>query len=264
MCYKQLHGGVSSVGRALVCGTSGHGFKSHTSPQYRQSEWYPFCMKQYKYLGLITVLYVTFQLVSDITAGKIVQLGMFTVSATVLYFPVTFILADVLTEVYGFARARSVLWQVLMASVVAGLVYQIVIWLPAVPGFDGVEAYARVLGSVPRILIGGWIAVWAGSILNDYVMAKMKVWSSGKHLWARTIGSTIIGEGANTILFYVIALYAIIPNNILVASVLSGWFLKVMVEILMTPVTYAVVKRLKVSENEDFYDTATDFNPLKI
>jgi queuosine precursor transporter len=221
-------------------------------------------MKQYKYLGLITVLYVAFQLISDVTAGKIVQLGIFTVSATVLYFPITFIIGDVLTEVYGYARARRVLWQVLLASVIAGIVYQIVVWLPAAPGFDAADEYARVLGSVPRILLGGWIAVFVGTILNDYIMAKMKVWSNGRHLWTRTIGSTIVGEGANTALFYIIALYAVIPNNILLASILSGWFLKVVVEVVMTPVTYAVVKKLKKVEGEDYYDTNTDFNPLKV
>lgn len=221
-------------------------------------------MKQYKYLGLITVLYVAFQLISDVTAGKIVQLGIFTVSATVLYFPITFIIADVLTEVYGYARARRVLWYVLAASVLAGIVYQIVVWLPAAPGFDAAPAYARVLGSVPRILLGGWIAVWIGSILNDFIMAKMKVWSNGKHLWMRTISSTIVGEGANTALFYLIALYAVIPNNILLASILSGWFLKVVVEVVMTPVTYAVIKKLKKVEGEDYYDRDTDFNPLKV
>ncbi|MEO6536811.1 MAG: queuosine precursor transporter [Candidatus Paceibacterota bacterium] len=221
-------------------------------------------MKQYKYLGILTILYVTFQLVSDVSAGKIVSLGIFTVSATVLYFPITFIIADVLTEVYGYARARRVLWQVLLASVLAGIVYQIVVWLPAAPGFDAAPAYARVLGSVPRILLGGWIAVWAGSILNDYIMAKMKIATNGKYLWMRTIGSTIVGEGANTALFYMIALYAIIPNNILVTSILSGWFLKIVVETVMTPITYAVVNKLKKAEDEDYYDRNTDFNPLKV
>lgn len=221
-------------------------------------------MKQYKYLGLITVLYVAFQLVSDVTAGKIVSLGIFTVSATVLYFPITFIIADVLTEVYGYAKARSVLWYVLAASVIAGLLYQLVVWLPPAPGFDAAEAYARVLGSVPRILLGGWIAVFVGSILNDFIMAKMKVWTKGKHLWARTISSTVVGEGANTALFYLIALYAVIPNNILLASILSGWFLKVVVEVVMTPVTYAVVKKLKKAEGEDVYDTNTNFNPFSL
>jgi len=221
-------------------------------------------MKSYKYLGLITTLYIAFQLISDVTAGKIVQLGIFTVSATVLYFPITYIFSDILTEVYGYAKARNVVWQALLASIIAGVIYQLVVWLPAAAGFDAADAYARVLGSVPRILIGGWIAVWVGGILNDYVMAKMKVWSNGKHLWLRTITSTIVGEGANTVLFYTIALYAILPNNLLVASILSGWFLKVIVEVVFTPVTYYVVAKLKKTENEDHYDRDTDFNPLII
>lgn len=219
-------------------------------------------MKTYRYLGLITVLYVAFQLISDITAGKIVQLGIFTVSATVLYFPVTYIFADILTEVYGYAKARAVVWQVLLASVVAGLIYQLVVWLPPAVGFDANDAYSRVLGSVPRILLGGWIAVWAGGILNDYVLAKMKIWTNGKYLWTRTIGSTIVGEGVNTLLFYTIALYAILPNGLLISSILSGWFLKVLVEIIFTPVTYLVVAKLKKAENEDYYDRDTNFNPL--
>ena len=219
-------------------------------------------MKPYKYLGLITALYVTFQLVSDITAGKIVQLFIFPVSATVLYFPITYIFSDILTEVYGYARARSVVWLVLACSVIAGLIYQLVVYLPPATGFDASGAYARVLGSVPRILLGGWIAVWVGGILNDFVLAKMKVWTKGKYLWTRTIGSTIIGEGANTVLFYLIALYAVLPNNLLIASILSGWFLKVAIEVIFTPVTYFVVNKLKKLENEDYYDTNTDFNPL--
>ncbi|MEK9180516.1 MAG: queuosine precursor transporter [Patescibacteria group bacterium] len=221
-------------------------------------------MKQYKYLGIITVLYVAFQLISDITAGKIVHLGIFTVSATALYFPITYIFADILTEVYGYAKARSVVWQVLLASVIAGLIYQLVIWLPPAAGFDANDAYARVLGSVPRVLLGGWIAVWVGGILNDYVLAKMKVWTNGKYLWTRTIGSTIIGEGANTILFYTIALYAVIPSNLLFASILSGWFLKVLVEAIFTPVTYLIVGKLKRLEGEDYYDRKTEFNPFII
>lgn len=218
--------------------------------------------KSYKYLGLITSLYIAFQLISDVTAGKIVQLGIFTVSATVLYFPVTYIFSDILTEVYGYAKARSVVWQALIASVVAGVIYQVVAWLPPAIGFDANDAYVRVLGSVPRILIGGWIAVWTGGIINDYILAKMKIWTNGKYLWTRTIVSTIFGEGANTFLFYTIALYAVLPNNLLVTSILSGWMLKVLVEVIFTPITYLVVGKLKRIENEDYYDTKTDFNPF--
>lgn len=221
-------------------------------------------MKTYRYLGIITTLYIAFQLISDVTAGKIVQLGIFTVSATVLYFPITYIFSDILTEVYGYARARSVVWQALLASVIAGVIYQLVVWLPPGVGFDANDAYGRVLGSVPRILLGGWVAVWVGGILNDYVLAKMKIWTSGKYLWTRTIGSTIVGEGANTFLFYTIALYGILPNGLFVSSILSGWFLKTVVEIVFTPVTYWVVARLKKSEHEDYYDRDTNFNPLII
>ncbi len=221
-------------------------------------------LKQYKYLGIITALYITFQLVSDITAGKIVQLGIFTVSATVLYFPFTYIFADVLTEVYGYAKARSVVWMVLFSSVLAGIMYSIVVALPPATGFTANDAYTRVLGQIPRILVGGWIAVWVGGVLNDYILAKMKIWTNGKHLWTRTIGSTIVGEGANTVLFYFIALYTIIPTGLLISSILSGWFLKVLVEVIMTPVTYSVVGWLKKEEHEDYYDNKTNFNPLII
>lgn len=221
-------------------------------------------MKTYTYLGLITVAYVAFQLISDVTAGKLITLGIFTVSATVLYFPFTYILSDILTEVYGYAVARNVIWQVLVASVVAGLLYQVVVWLPSAPGFDGADAYAQVLGSVPRILIGGWIAVFVGSIANDFVLAKMKVWTSGRYLWARTIGSTIVGEGANTALFYTIALAGIIPTSLLFSSILSGWLIKVVVEVVMTPITYRVIAALKQAEGVDHYDHKTNFNPFLI
>jgi len=115
---------------------------------------------------------------------------------------------------------------------------------------------------VPRILLGGWIAVWVGGILNDYVLAKMKIWTNGRLLWTRTIGSTIVGEGANTGLFYFIGLFGVIPLNLLLGSIVTGWIIKVVVEVVMTPVTYVVVAVLKRSEAEDYYDVSTDFNPF--
>jgi queuosine precursor transporter len=222
--------------------------------------------RHYRYLGLITCLYITFQLVSDVTAGKIVQLWLFPVSVTVLYFPITYIFSDILTEVYGYARARSVLWTVLLCSVIAGILYQIVVFLPMAQGFDPVanDAYTRVLGQVPRILIGGWIAVFAGDIANNYLLAKLKLWTNGKYLWLRTISSTFLGQFLNTLLFYIIALYGILPNDLLFQSILTGWLLKVLIEILFTPLTYLVVNKLKKLENEDYYDKETNFNPLII
>lgn len=219
---------------------------------------------QFRYLGLLTAAYITFQLVSDITAGKIIVLWVFPISVTVLYFPFTFVIADVLTEVYGYARSRSVVWKVFFASILAGVTYEIVIHIPPAPGFQHNDAYTIVLGSVPRILIGGWIAIWVGGMLNDYTLAKMKVWTNGRYLWTRTIGSTIVSEFANTALFYTIALYGVIPHRLLVESILSGWFLKTLVEVVLTPWTYWVVNNLKRLENQDYFDRDTDFNPFII
>ena len=181
-----------------------------------------------------------------------------------MFFPVTYIFADLLTEVYGYARSRSVVWTVFFGSILAGLIYQLVVYLPPIAGFDANGAYVRVLGSVPRILLGGWIAVWVGGMLNDYVLAKMKVWTNGKYLWTRTIGSTVVGEFANTVLFFSIALYAVILNNLLFASIISGWLIKVAVEVIFTPLTYYVVRKLKNLEGEDYYDRDTNFNPFII
>lgn len=220
--------------------------------------------RSYRFLGLLTAAYITFQLVSDITAGKIVRLFIFPVSVTVLYFPITYLFGDVLTEVYGYGRARSVVWKVFFSSILAGLIYVVVVHIPPAPDFEANEAFTRVLGGVPRILVGGWIAVWVGGILNDYILAKMKIWTNGKYLWTRTIGSTLVAEFANTFLFYTIALYEVIPAKLLLASILSGWILKSAVEIILTPWTYWVVNKLKKLENEDYYDRDTNFNPLII
>lgn len=218
--------------------------------------------RTHRFYWFIVCLYVAMQLISDVTAGKITTLGGFPVSVTVLFFPITYIFADVLTEVYGYARARRALWIVLCCSVLAGVVYQLVVYMPPAKGFDANDAYTRVLGSVPRILLGGWIAVFAGTISNDFLMAKMKIWTKGRFLWTRTIGSTIVGEFFNTALFYTIALYGVLPTSLLVQSILTGWIIKTGVEVLMTPVTYAVVAKMKKAEQEDYYDTDTNFNPF--
>jgi queuosine precursor transporter len=218
--------------------------------------------RHYRYLGVITVLYVTMQLVCDATAGKLITLGGFAVSVTVLYFPLTYIFSDVLTEVYGYARARAVLWTVMFASILAGLTYQVAVYAPPAPGFDANEAYRRVFGIVPRVLVGAWLAIFAGDIANNYVMAKLKIFSRGKYLWFRIISSTVVGQFVNTLVFYVIGLYRIIPANLLFEAVLAGWLLKTGVEVVFTPVTYYVVGWLKRAENEDYYDHDTNFNPL--
>ena len=220
--------------------------------------------KKYKYLGFITCLYITFQLVSDVTAGKIIDVFSFPVSVTVLFFPITYIFSDILTEVYGYSNARNVLWTVMICSITAGLIYLLVVALPPSHIFDANEAYKRVLGQVPRILIGGWLAVFSGDITNNFVLAKMKLITKGRFLWTRTIGSTIFGQFVNTAVFYFIGLAGVIPLSILFTSIMSGWIIKVIVEIVFTPVTYYIVAKLKKAEDEDYYDNKTNFNPFII
>ncbi|HEY9731994.1 MAG TPA: queuosine precursor transporter [Drouetiella sp.] len=151
-------------------------------------------MKQYKLVGPITVLYVTLQLVSDVTAGKLIPIFGYPVSVTAIYFPLTYIFADVLTEVYGYAVGRSVLWTVLLCSALAAGLYQFAAWLAPAAGFTGNAAYVQILSQVPRIVLGSWVAVFFGEILNDFVLAKMKVLTDGKYLWLRLVGSTVAGQ----------------------------------------------------------------------
>lgn len=224
----------------------------------------PVQNKQFKFLGLITVLYVTLQLVCDVTAGKIIQVGWFPVSITIIYFPITYIFADILTEVYGYATGRRVLWTVLFCSVLAAALYQFVVFLPPAPGFEKNAGYVQVFGQVPRVVISSWVAIFFGEIFNNYVMARMKVWTEGKHLWSRLVASTIFGQFVNTALFYSIALYGVLPTNLLIDSILSGWFLKVIVEVALIPITYVIVGKLKTIEQEDYFDRKTDFNPFVV
>jgi len=220
--------------------------------------------KHYKLLGLLTALNIAFQLISDVTAGKIIDVFSFPVSITILYFPIVYIISDIVTEVYGYAQARRVLLITLLCSIIAGVIYQLAVYLPPSVIFNANDAYKTVFGVVPRVLVGGWIAVFIGDILNNYVLAKMKVWSKGKNLWMRTIGSTIVGQLANTAIFYLIALYAILPNNVLLISIISAWLIKTAVEAILTPITYMVINKVKKIEDEDYFDDKTNFNPLSV
>lgn len=219
-------------------------------------------LSSYKILPFLLVLNVAFQLISDATAGKIILVFGIGVSVTVLYFPFVYIISDVMTEVYGYAVARTVLWYTVLASVLAGVFYQIAVAIPAAPFFEGGGAYETVFGIVPRVLVGGWLAVFAGDISNNYVLARLKVATSGRWLWSRTIGSTLVGQLANTTVFYVVALSGVLPTDALLQAILLGWLLKTAVEAIMTPVTYAVVGYVKKTEQVDYYDRETNFNPF--
>lgn len=220
--------------------------------------------RKFYLLNLFLVLNITFQLISDATAGKIVSLFGFGVSVTVIYFPFVYIISDVVTEVYGYARARQILWYTVIASVIAGVMYQVAVAVPAASFFNAGEAYSTVFGIVPRVLLGGWLAVFAGDITNNYTLAKIKVAMQGRMLWVRTITSTLVGQFVNTAVFYFVALSGILPKNALIQAIIAGWLMKTAVEVLMTPVTYYVVYYVKRIEKVDYYDRDTNFSPFII
>lgn len=217
---------------------------------------------KYKLLTFFLTLNVAFQLISDVTAGKIITLFGIGVSVTVIYFPFVYVISDVVTEVYGYAKSRKILWYTLAASVLAGIMYQIAVAIPAAPFFESQEAYKTVFGIVPRVLVGGWLAVFAGDISNNFVLAKLKVKMNGTSLWVRTISSTFVGQLLNTSVFYIVALSGILPANALIQAIIAGWLIKTAVEIVFTPFTYWVVRKVKKVENLDFYDKDTNFNPF--
>jgi queuosine precursor transporter len=220
--------------------------------------------KQFRLLTLFLVLNITFQLISDATAAKIVLLFNFGVSVTVLYFPFTYIISDIITVVYGYASARRILWYTLLASILAGISYQIAVAVPAAPFFHDGPAYKTVFGIIPRVLMGGWLAVFIGDISNNYVMAKLKVMTKGRFLWLRIIASTVVGQFLNTAVFYAVALGGVMPGSALFTGIIAGWVIKTMVETLLMPVTYLIVHKVKKIEGVDYYDNDTNFNPFSI
>ncbi len=229
--------------------------------------------KQYRYYDLVMAAFVTILICSNfIGAAKQATLtlplvGQITFSAGVLFFPISYIFGDILTEVYGYGRDRRVVWAGFGALAFASFMAWVVVTLPA-SGSDFMQSYQShlegVFGSAWRIAVGSMLAFWAGSFSNSYVLAKMKIASNGRHLWMRTIGSTIVGEAIDSSLFYFIAFYGIWATEDVLKVACAQYVLKTGWEVLMTPVTYRVVAFLKKKENEDYYDRGTDFSPFHI
>lgn len=218
--------------------------------------------KSYKYLTLITVSFVSVLLISNIASTKIVDLKWFVFDAGTLLFPLSYIFGDILTEVYGYKQSRKVVWMGFAMALLMSLVFIIVGKLPPAADWGNQAAYDTILGLTPRIVIASLIAFFVGEFSNSYILAKLKIITQGKRLWMRTIGSTIVGQFLDTTLFVVIAFYGILPTELLITIIISNYIFKTGLEIVFTPVTYAVVNFLKKKENEDYYDTDTNFNPF--
>ena len=221
----------------------------------------------YKYLDLITALFVAVLLTSNIASSKILDLGPFTFDGGTILFPVSYIFGDILTEVYGYRRSRRVIWVGFACAGLMAAVLALVGALPPAEGWENQEAYEAILGTTPRIVLGSLIAYFAGEFSNSYTLAKMKILTRGRWLWTRTIGSTLVGEGVDTLAFISLATLFRVPGfapSIWLTLVVTNYLFKCGVEALMTPVTYRVVNLLKQAEREDYFDYGTDFNPFKL
>ena len=229
---------------------------------------HPHHRQVYRYYDLILAAFVTVYLCSNLIGpAKAVSLWGFTFGAGVLFFPISYIFGDILTEVYGYGRDRRVVWAGFGALAFASFMAWVVVSLPPA-GSDFMKSYQAslegVFGNSWRIALGSMIAFWAGSFSNSYVLAKMKIWTQGKWLWSRTIGSTAVGELVDSALFYFIAFYGIWTTADLIKITIAQYLLKTGWEIVMTPVTYRVVAFLKRAENEDYYDKGTNFTPFRV
>ena len=220
--------------------------------------------RSYRYYDWIMVAFCSVLMISNIASTKILQLGPFTFDGGTLLFPLSYIFGDVLVEVYGYARSRRVIWAGFGSAALMAGVLALVGALPPAADWEHQAAYRAILGSTPRIVLGSLVAYFCGTFGNSWVMARLKVVCRGRWLWVRTISSTLVGEGIDTLLFVLIAFSGTMPMGALWAIVLSNYVFKCGIEALFTPVTYRVVNGLKRAEAEDYYDHDTDFNPFRV
>jgi uncharacterized integral membrane protein (TIGR00697 family) len=227
--------------------------------------------RTFRYYDLVMAAFVTVLLCANVIgAAKVAQVRVpltswtLTFGAGVLFFPISYVFGDVLTEVYGYARARKVVWAGFAALAFASFMSAVILAFPPAPEWNEQAAYETVFGSTPRIVLASLVAYFSGEFCNSYVLAKMKIASSGRFLWARTIGSTIVGEAVDSVVFYPVAFLGVWKTSLVVQVMISNYALKVVWEAVMTPVTYRVVGFLKRAEREDYYDRKTNFTPFSL
>ena len=230
----------------------------------------PAAPRPYRYYDLILGAFVCTILCSNLIGpAKIAQvqlplIGAFSFGAGVLFFPISYVFGDVLTEVYGYARARRVIWSGITALIFASLMATLVVKLPPAPGWEGQGAYESIFGQTPRIVLASITAFFCGEFANSYTLAKMKIWTNGKALWSRIVGSTIVGEGVDSLVFYPAAFLGVWETHQVLAVMVANYSLKVLWEVLATPLTYRIVAALKRAEGEDFFDRGTRFTPFSL
>ncbi len=225
--------------------------------------------RDFEYFDFVMAAFVAILLLSNVLgAGKVANItlpgiGDWPFGAGILFFPLSYVIGDVLTEVYGSARARRCIWAGFAGLLFMAMMSWVVVALPPHESWSGQAAYESVFGQVPRIVFASIIAFWCGEFVNSYVLARMKIWTEGRMLWTRTIGSTVVGQGVDSLLFYPLAFLGVFETGTVIKLMLTQWVLKVAWEALLTPVTYAVVGWLKRKEGVDVFDRGTDFTPFR-
>lgn len=221
-------------------------------------------VRQFRTFDIVMAAFVAILLLSNVIgAAKVATVGGWEFGAGILFFPLGYVIGDVLTEVYGYSRARRCIWVGFAALLFMAFMSWVVVMLPPAPGWTGQEAYESVFGQVPRLVLASIVAFWAGEFVNSFVLARMKVLTKGKHLWSRTIGSTFVGQGVDSLIFYPLAFYGVWETSQVMTVMVTNWALKVLWEAVLTPVTYLVVNGLKRHEGVDIFDEGTDFTPFK-
>jgi uncharacterized integral membrane protein (TIGR00697 family) len=217
---------------------------------------------RYKYLDAFITLFVTVLLVSNIVASKFFAVGPLRVSAAQILFPITYIFGDIFTEVYGYAASRRAIWYGFFAAFLLVALTYLAVVIPPAPEYTDEIAFETIFKPVGRIVAASLLAYWCGEFANSFTLAKMKLWTGGRFLWTRTIGSTVVGQAVDTTVVMFAAFYGIRPLAVIVKLVIAGYLIKVIYEALMTPATYAVVNFLKRAEGVDYFDYETNFSPF--
>jgi queuosine precursor transporter len=217
---------------------------------------------RYKYLDTLITLFVVVLLVSNIVAPKFFAIGWLRISAAQLLFPITYIFGDVFTEVYGYSASRRAIWYGFFGSFILVALSYLAVVIPPAPEFRQQAAFEAIFKPVGRIVAASLVAYWCGEFANSFTMAKLKIFTKGRYLWTRTIGSTVVGQAVDTTAVMFLAFYGTRPVGVILSLIVSGYLIKVIYETLMTPVTYAVVNLLKRTEGVDYFDYETNFNPF--
>ena len=217
-----------------------------------------------RWFVIIVAVFITCLITANIIAVKLIDLFGLILPAAILIFPVSYIIGDVLTEVYGYRQARRVIWLGFFCNFIVVVAIWIGQALPSASFWGGQAAYERILGYAPRLLVASFLAYLVGEFANSFVLAKMKIATKGRWLWSRTIGSTLVGQGLDSLIFITLAFAGIIPFKALISAIVTQWLAKSIYEAAVTPLTYVVVNFLKRREGLDVYDHDTRFNPLLI